>query len=541
MGLVGASQLRATPTPAKLAESAVVVYNEKDADSVTLARYYATKRNIPLGNLIGLDCAADREEIGRLEYDRTIATPFRKAMIERGFWEIRTGSATDPGRVAKTRIRFAAVIRGVPLKISRSEDYLGDQKLGPAVLLQHNEASVDSELAVSGLVSKNIAGAMSNPFFRNYASIFDFQDQNLLLVCRLDGPTLIDVKAMIDRTLEAETAGLQGFAYIDARGPVSGGYQEGEDWLLGATNELRKNGVPVIRDEGPDLFPAKYPMRHVAWYLGWYADRPLGPFLQPGFRFNPGAVAVHIHSFSASSVRDPVVGWVAPLIKSGACATAGNVYEPYLAYTSQLNVLTERLLAGFTFAEAAYMSQRVLSWMATYVGDPLYRPCLRFRQNPITASVTTPGPGADWLAYRFGVQRWVGAGRASGEGELRRSIEALNSGIVAEGLGLALVSAADLDGAAAAFADARKRYREPADAVRTAVHETGIVINRQGKEAAAKFAADMANRYAAEPSSAILEMLATSLKTPQEAPATTPATPEPQRKVPAKSGDKSKP
>ncbi len=37
------------------------------------------------------------------------------------------------------------------------------------------------------------------------------------------------------------------------------------------------------------------------------------------------------------------------------------------------------VLDGFSFGEAAYASQRVLSWQTTVVGDPLYRP---FGRNP---------------------------------------------------------------------------------------------------------------------------------------------------------------
>ena len=53
--------------------------------------------------------------------------------------------------------------------------------------------------------------------------------------------------------------------------------------------------------------------------------------------------------------------------ETGAAATLGNVYEPYLTLTPHLDVFHDRLCAGFTFAEASYMSQRVLSWMTTSV------------------------------------------------------------------------------------------------------------------------------------------------------------------------------
>ena len=77
----------------------------------------------------------------------------------------------------------------------------------------------------------------------------------------------------------------------------------------------------------------------------------------------------------------------------GAAASIGNVYEPYLQFTAQLDIFNDRLLHGFTFAESAYMSMRVLSWMSVMVGDPLYRPYASWLQ--IESGKTT----GDWQAY----------------------------------------------------------------------------------------------------------------------------------------------
>jgi tetratricopeptide (TPR) repeat protein len=93
----------------------------------------------------------------------------------------------------------------------------------------------------------------------------------------------------------------------------------------------------------------------------------------------PGAFAYHLHSFSAVSIRT-TNRWVGPLLAKGATITMGSVYEPYLAGTPDVATFTARLIyAGFTFGEAAYACQSVLSWQTTVVGDPLYRP---FGGNP---------------------------------------------------------------------------------------------------------------------------------------------------------------
>jgi hypothetical protein len=117
-------------------------------------------------------------------------------------------------------------------------------------------------------------------------------------------------------------------------------------------------------------------------YFGWYADKPSGVFLDPAFRFRPGAIAVHICSFSASTIRQAPESWVSSIINHGAAATLGNVYEPFLELTPALDVFHDRLLSGMTFAESAYASMIAVSWMTTVIGDPLYRP---FRPNENSA------------------------------------------------------------------------------------------------------------------------------------------------------------
>ena len=52
----------------------------------------------------------------------------------------------------------------------------------------------------------------------------------------------------------------------------------------------------------------------------------------------------------------------------------GCVYEPYLTCTPNVAAFLGRFANGFTFGEAAWAAQPVLSWQTTVVGDPLYRP-----------------------------------------------------------------------------------------------------------------------------------------------------------------------
>ena len=233
---------------------------------------------------------------------------------------------------------------------------------------------MDSEIAALGYFSDQISGPLANPYFQSYRAITDFENAALLLVCRLDAPKAATVRRMITDAIETEKTGLWGRAYVDGAHNTGPGLAVGDSWLAEIPEQLHKAGVPVVYDDTPAIFPDGYPMTDCALYFGWYTETISGPFNQFDFQFSPGAIAVHIHSFSASTLHDEHANWAGPLVSRGAAATIGNVYEPYLQLTSHLNVFSDRLLHGFTFAESAYMSMQTVSWMSVMVGDPLYRP-----------------------------------------------------------------------------------------------------------------------------------------------------------------------
>jgi uncharacterized protein (TIGR03790 family) len=455
---------QSTPTPPSPdANATLVIYNLNDKDSTDLARFYAEKRAIPKDHLLGLKCAKT-EEITRDEYDRTIAEPIRLAMTTNSWWKLRPPNH-PLGPVESNQIRFVALIRGIPLKIAERLKYPGDAQNGPPPIGTVNAASVDSELSTLGLHLRQISGALNNPYYRSFAPIEDFHHPEILLVARLDGPTPDIVRKMITDSLAAEQEGLAGFAYVDARNITDAGYTEGDKWLYSIVKESRRRGTPVILDNGPELFPEPYPMEHAALYFGWYTEHASGPFIRSDFRFVRGAVAVHIHSFSGFTVRDPARNWVAPLLAAGAAATLGNVYEPYLTLTPQLDTFYARLRSGFTFAESAYMSLRALSWMTTIVGDPLYRP-----YKGVLNLEELPNSG-EWAEYRKASQFWLSTDRNRGDAVLREVGSRFKSGVVMEGLGLLQVSADDPTAGLASFAKAREYYGNTDDAVRVAIHE----------------------------------------------------------------------
>ena len=188
------------------AAATLVVFNENDRDSVDLARFYAEKRGIPKDQVIGLKCAKT-EEISRDDYDKTIAEPLRRAFTSNFWWKLR--DAENPlGAVESNKIRFVALMRGVPLKIAGTTNYEGDKVTAKPPVGGINGAAVDSELAVLGLRTRLISGPLNNPYFRSFTPIAEANRAELLLVCRLDAPTPETVRRMITDSIDAERSGL---------------------------------------------------------------------------------------------------------------------------------------------------------------------------------------------------------------------------------------------------------------------------------------------------------------------------------------------
>lgn len=456
------------------AAATLVLFNKNDADSKGLAQYYAGKRGIPPEQVVGLRCP-EQEEITRADYESDIAAPLRKLLRSRGWWKMGKDQM-GASIVSMASIRYVAIMRGMPLKIAPDPTIPPSQaeKGLPIEITSRNEASVDSELATLGLFLPSPAGIYPNPYYRRFTPILqDPIPPGILLPARLDGPTASIVRAMIDDSLDAERDGLYGWAYVDGRGITSGGYAEGDQWMANVVVSLRQQGVPVIFDNNPATFPPGYPVTEAAVYFGWYAPSIEGPFAQPGFGFRPGAIAVHLHSFSASTLRSPTAGWCGPLLARGAAATLGNVYEPYLSLTANFDIFQDRLMAGFNLAESGWMSQRVLSWMGVVVGDPLYRPYATWRKFQPSEKMD------DWKMFRTIILAASGNTLAAAPA-LREAGEKSRNGMFFEALASAQMDVKDWAGALASLGSARDLTKNPAVGIRLDL-ESVVALRASGK------------------------------------------------------------
>jgi len=411
------SSTQAEPTPtaesqtADLAAHTVVVYNRADPDSQSLAETYAKARSIPPDRLLGIECPIT-EEITRIEFETKIREPLDQIFVSRGWLKRSETILPNPilglpdnlpiQQSQDNPIWIMVLMRGVPLKIAEDPTVQAPETL--MAQLRPNAAAVDSELALLPLRGLPTYGIVSNPYFadKRIRPFGQFFANYLIMVCRLDGPTPAIVRRMIEDAVETEKTELTGRAFFDIRTieKKDDPYRMGDGWIEQAAVLFQARGFDIEIDRKPEVASKWIPWDQIAFYAGWYTWNFEGPFELPTSRFRRGAIAYHIHSFSADTVRSETKNWVGPLLAHGVTATMGAVYEPYLRFTPDISLFVSGLLSGLTFAESAYQSQIGLSWMVTFVGDPLYRPFPRNFYENLDSAQTAKSPNLPWLRLR---------------------------------------------------------------------------------------------------------------------------------------------
>jgi uncharacterized protein (TIGR03790 family) len=363
-----------TADPAALAHRVVVVANRNDPDSLRIAQHYAAARGVPEANVLAFAMPAN-ETVSWPEFVANVWSPLLERLVEQGWIDaIPMNVVDDVGRrkyiVQSHRIAALVVCRGVPLRVNHEPaSYREHAPYTKKAPFRTNAGAVDAELSLLAQPNYNINAFVENPLFQK-AKPSALEEQQVVKVSRLDGPTADDALALVDRALAAERNGLAGRAYID----LSDYDPIGNEWLEAAGRQLEKLGFDTDIDRAPAIMPATARVDAPAFYFGWYTEHIGGAMALPGFRFPDGAIALHIHSYSAATLRSSTSGWTGPLIARGVTATFGNVFEPYLQLTERPDLLVEKLAAGANLVDATYYGLVALSWQEVLIGDPLYRP-----------------------------------------------------------------------------------------------------------------------------------------------------------------------
>jgi Tfp pilus assembly protein PilF len=336
----------ATVSSAQSSENVAVVINDNSIQSRTIGEYYAAKRDIPAANIFRIRTSLD-ESVDRNTFDASIESPLRTLISTRGLQD---------------RVLYIVLTKGVPLRITGSTGQFW------------TAASVDSELT---LLYRRMAGSyvslighVDNPYFVGKGDVasakpFTHHDHDIVLVSRLDGASVDDVLALIDRAAAPSPEAVRQL-------------------LSGAATPR----VPV-------------------------ADR-----------FAAGSIAATAQAYRATSFggSSPKVGprslapprlstavEVADLVHQGATAAAGETRQDVPGNPTHTDILLPAYLGGANAVEAFYLAMPYLSANTVIIGDPL---CAPFRTRTLTERDIEAGVDPDSSLPSLFAERRVAALRA---------------------------------------------------------------------------------------------------------------------------------
>lgn len=266
---------------------------------------------------------------------------------------------------------------------------------------------------------------------------------DMYLVTRLDGRTLDDVRACITRGKailynvdadhllfdEADSNGINdggANSELDNQGALASlragdDYEKSRDYLLNTD----KRFAPGVVDYdalggadhffiGPRLNPqggipitgniallATYGSNHGAFFPTTPSGQSLGALFAQTFNYANGAIFNTIESYNGRDFGGAGIGFIvqeqaSDFIASGGTLAIGHVWEPLADTIADNEFLVKNFLEGdLSWAEAAWSSVPVLSWMHVVIGDPLARPARTSEDINADARVSV----ADLYAY----------------------------------------------------------------------------------------------------------------------------------------------
>lgn len=236
-----------------------------------------------------------------------------------------------------------------------------------------------------------LANSTNNPATRNpyYGVKLPFNSSNynnIWLVTRLDGYTLADAKALVDRSIASSGTPASGGAYLFDMNPAASSSLN--DRMLTINNLLRLKGLITLLDETA-LFVGN--QAGLKGYVSWGSNDPnYSRAVYQSNTFIPGAIGETYVSSSARTLHDPNApgqSLIADLVAQGITGISGYVLEPYTVGVAHIDILFDRYTDGYCLAESYYASYEFIGWEAVVLGDPL---CAPLPPPPDTVPPTVP-------------------------------------------------------------------------------------------------------------------------------------------------------
>ena len=321
-------------------KNVLVIVNDNSLASRVIGSYYASKRKIPAKNVCHIKCAAE-ELISNEPYQDAIEKPVKAYLAKTG--------------LNKT-VDYLVLTKGVPMRL-------------------HGGWSVDSALMCMDQPTsfeKPDVHAM-NPYYSK-SEHFSHKEYGFYLATRLDGYTVQDAKALVDRSLAAKSR--KGLFLIDTTPRRNTkGYEAMNQRMADAYEKILWLGYDTIQEDTEEFAGGK---KDLMGYYSWGSnDAAFDRAKYKSNTFRPGAIAETAVSSSARTMNrtdDGGQSLISDLIEAGVTGVKGYVAEPTLAAIADPVILFDRYLSGYNLAESFYMASRFIFWRDIVVGDPLCAP-----------------------------------------------------------------------------------------------------------------------------------------------------------------------
>ncbi|MBN1538873.1 MAG: TIGR03790 family protein, partial [Candidatus Thermoplasmatota archaeon] len=232
-------------------EDVALIVNDNSAMSREIGTYFATRRGLPEINIINIS-VPEKEIITESEYDE-LARQVKENLSARGL--------TD-------RINYMVTTKGVPLKVTSGETNMNYQEYYESASVDSELMLLDSELesSVHGLWTETNPYAGADTSFSKNGAPFSRADYGIRLVTRLTGYTKEEAMALVDR---AETSfNVRGNALLDMDPSKngSGGYRQGNQWMVDAHSWLVSNNhTSYLENTGDFLSSWTDTMAYYSW------------------------------------------------------------------------------------------------------------------------------------------------------------------------------------------------------------------------------------------------------------------------------------
>jgi uncharacterized protein (TIGR03790 family) len=341
----------AQTAPALGPSDVLVVYSTASSAGTQIAQSYAQAR--PGVGLLGLQNVPAGEAISAADYLSLIRQPVAAALDQGDYQCIVT-------------------TKGLPVRI---ENPGSGAWWKPYSSLESELAALDRITTTEDMGNQNW---LSNPSCKNpyYAAdgAFDAGAYGTRLTARLDGFTVGDVQAAVGRAQQA-VIGHPAWTVVLDDEPGRYSRMDAASQVVDAASVscVYDTTDADVRDaDGAVLAYVSHGV-HGGLPSGYLVDEANGL----AFDLAPGAVFHTYESYNAYSFEPggnrAGQGLIAEWIQRGGTAGVGHVEEPEIGQLNNANEdqMLEMLLAGHTWAEAAWSSIFYLSFVNTVVGDPL--------------------------------------------------------------------------------------------------------------------------------------------------------------------------